>query len=165
MAKQPLSSRIREYQVKNPDASAKQIAAKFKTTQGYVYAILNADKKNGWKTVSLSTSDKPTSLSQTITMVEDDTYELLLDDNPPRIVTPALELWPITYAGQRGAVEIDFIAGYGAAGNTVPPMLKQAIKMLVAHWYEHREAVGTVGQEVPLAVDSILRLYQDGGYN
>lgn len=100
-----------------------------------------------------------------ITMVENDTYELLLDDNPPRIVTPALMIWPITYAGQRGAVEVDFVAGYGAAGNTVPPMLKQAVRMMVAHWYEHREAVGTVGQEVPLAVDSILRLYQDGGYN
>jgi len=101
------------------------------------------------------------------TMVVDTDYELLLDDNPPRIVTPALELWPLTYSGQRGAVEVDFIAGYGAAGNTVPPMLRHAIKMMVSHWYEHREAVvtGTIATELPLAVDSILRLYQDGGYN
>lgn len=99
------------------------------------------------------------------TMTVDTDYELLLDDNPPRIVRLALESWPITYAGQRGAVEVDFIAGYGAAVNLIPPMLKQAVRMIVAHWYEHREAVGSVGQEVPLAVDSILRLYQDGGYN
>jgi uncharacterized phiE125 gp8 family phage protein len=99
------------------------------------------------------------------TMTVDVDYELLLDDNPPRIVVPALEVWPITYTGQRGAVEIDFISGYGSSGAAVPPMLKTAIRMIVAHWYEHREAVGQFGNEVPLAVDSILRLYQDGGYN
>ena len=99
------------------------------------------------------------------TMVLDTDYELLLDDNPPRIVTLALEVWPLTLTGQRGAVEVDFIAGYGATAASVPPMLRQAVRMLVSHWYEHREAVGNFGQEVPLAVDSILRLYQDGGYN
>lgn len=99
------------------------------------------------------------------TMTVDVDYELLLDDNPPRIVVPALEVWPITYTGQRGAVEVDFISGFGSSGAAVPPMLKTAIRMIVAHWFEHREAVGQFGQEVPLAVDSILRLYQDGGYN
>jgi len=34
----------------------------------------------------------------------------------------------------------------------------------VAHWFENRMAVGQVGTEVPLAVDSILRIYSDGSY-
>jgi hypothetical protein len=43
--KQPLSSRIREYQAAHPKATAKEIAAKFKTTAGYIYAIRNVDKR------------------------------------------------------------------------------------------------------------------------
>ena len=72
--KQPLAPRIREYQVMNPDASAKEVAAKFKTTAGYVYALRNKDTKDAWKTVTLSTSSKP--LSQTVTMIEDDLTKL-----------------------------------------------------------------------------------------
>ena len=72
--KTPLSTRIREYQTTHPNASAKDIAAKFKTTAGYIYAIRNSDKNKDWKTVTLSTSDKP--LSQTITMMQDDLTKL-----------------------------------------------------------------------------------------
>lgn len=100
-----------------------------------------------------------------VTMTVDTDYELLLDDNPPRVVRLAGATWPLTLAGQRGAVEVDFVAGFGAAASSVPPMLRQAVRMIVAHWHEHREAVGQFGGEVPLAVDSILRLYQDGGYS
>lgn len=73
-AKTPLSTRIREYQTTHPDASAKDIAAKFKTTAGYIYAIRNSDKNKDWKTVTLSTSKKP--LSHTITMMEDEITKL-----------------------------------------------------------------------------------------
>ena len=75
--KKPIAPRIREYQVMNPDASAKEVAAKFKTTAGYVYALRNKDNKDAWKTVSLSMSDKPV-LGRTniITMAEDDITNL-----------------------------------------------------------------------------------------
>ena len=102
-------------------------------------------------------------VQQTITYADDD-FELLLDNNPPLLVLPPSTIWPITAPLQRGAIEIDWIAGYGAASTSVPQLLRLAILMLVAHWYEHREAVGSFGNEVPLAVDSVLRLYSDGGY-
>ena len=102
-------------------------------------------------------------VQQTITYADDD-FELLLDNNPPLLVLPPSTIWPITAPLQRGAIEIDWIAGYGAASTGVPQLLRLAIMMLVAHWYEHREAVGSFGSEVPLAVDSVLRLYSDGGY-
>jgi uncharacterized phiE125 gp8 family phage protein len=38
-------------------------------------------------------------------------------------------------------VEIDFAAGFGEAGTDVPDLLKRAILMLVAHWYEFRAYV------------------------
>ena len=42
--------------------------------------------------------------------------------------------------------EIDFTAGYGAEGTDVPQPLRQAIRLLVTHWYEHRSAV-TLGDD------------------
>jgi hypothetical protein len=43
--------------------------------------------------------------------------------------------------------------------------LVQCIKLLVAHWYENRAAVQPgFGGEVPLAVDSILKIYSSGDY-
>jgi hypothetical protein len=76
--KTPLSTRIRAYQETHPNASAKDIAAKFKTTAGYIYAIRNKDKSDGgWKTVSLSMSDKPIlGRTNTITMAQDDITNL-----------------------------------------------------------------------------------------
>jgi uncharacterized phiE125 gp8 family phage protein len=103
-------------------------------------------------------------VQQTITYADDD-FELLLDNNPPLLVLPPSTIWPITAPLQRGAIEIDWIAGYGAGSTGIPQLLRLAIMMLVAHWYEHREAVGSFGSEVPLAVDSVLRLYSDGGYS
>jgi len=35
-------------------------------------------------------------------------------------------------------IEIDFTAGFGEAGTDVPDILKRAILMLAAHWYEFR---------------------------
>jgi uncharacterized phiE125 gp8 family phage protein len=101
---------------------------------------------------------------QTMTYAAGD-FEILLDNNPPLLVLPPSGIWPVTYPLQRGAIEIDWIAGYGAASTGIPQLLRLAIMMLVAHWYEHREAVGSFGSEVPLAVDSVLRLYSDGGYS
>ncbi|MBS8258743.1 hypothetical protein DYI23_00805 [Roseibium polysiphoniae] len=36
--------------------------------------------------------------------------------------------------------EIDFSAGYGDNGQDVPAPLRQAIRLLAAHWFENREA-------------------------
>ena len=103
---------------------------------------------------------------QTLTYADGD-FELLLDNNPPLLVLPALGTWPVTYTGQRGAIEVDFIAGYGSTAASVPADLKVAIRMLIAHWYEQREAVatGTIATTIPLAVESILMMYRDGSMN
>jgi uncharacterized phiE125 gp8 family phage protein len=43
----------------------------------------------------------------------------------------------ISPAAGAASYEIDFLAGYGAAGDAVPQPLRQAILMLAAHWFEH----------------------------
>jgi uncharacterized phiE125 gp8 family phage protein len=36
------------------------------------------------------------------------------------------------------------------------PLAQAAVKLLVAHWYEHREAVGSAAEELPLAFGALV---------
>jgi uncharacterized phiE125 gp8 family phage protein len=47
-------------------------------------------------------------------------------------------------------IEIDFTAGYGEAATDVPDLLKRAVLMLVAHWFEFRASFGAADQPVSL---------------
>lgn len=64
--------------------------------------------------------------------------------------------WPAT-AARMNAVMIDAYCGYEDA-QSVPPRLKQAIKLLVSHWYENREATSQVVKvsQVPMAYELCL---------
>ncbi|WP_018701258.1 head-tail connector protein [Amorphus coralli] len=58
-------------------------------------------------------------------------------------------------------VEIDITAGYGTEPAHVPAPLRQAILLLVAHWYAHREAaLAPVPEPLTLGVDSLVRPYR-----
>lgn len=67
--------------------------------------------------------------------------------------------YPTLY-GVSDAVIVRFTAGYGDNGHDVPAPLRQAILMLVAHWYMNREAVGSVGEEIALAFESLTGPYR-----
>lgn len=79
----------------------------------------------------------------------------------PAMVEPAYGVvWPTPRAVAE-AVRVTFTAGYGDAED-VPASIKAAIKLLVGHWFENREAV-TIGQppaELPRAVDALLAPYR-----
>lgn len=47
-------------------------------------------------------------------------------------------------------IEIDFTAGFGESGPDVPDLLKRAMLVLVAHWFEFRAAFGAGDQPVSL---------------
>ena len=65
--------------------------------------------------------------------------------------------WPAT-SGRPGGVQIEYYAGYGDGAASVPAAIQQAILHLVAHWYEHREAVvaGVTVSAMPKTVESML---------
>lgn len=66
--------------------------------------------------------------------------------------------WPTTTLQTVNAIAIETTAGYGAAA-AVPQMIKQAILLLIGHWYANREAVTDLKlAEVPVGVDSLLGL-------
>jgi uncharacterized phiE125 gp8 family phage protein len=68
--------------------------------------------------------------------------------------------WP-SVADRLGAVQVEFVAGYGGP-EVVPQAIMQALRLLVGHFYEHREAVQAGGSvvELPFAVDALLAPYR-----
>lgn len=80
-----------------------------------------------------------------------------------RLVKKSGVVWPLITAGNtrmRGGIVITFTAGYGAGASNVPMALRQAIKDLVAHWYENREASGEGRQNVPMKTAAIIQQYR-----
>jgi uncharacterized phiE125 gp8 family phage protein len=94
--------------------------------------------------------------TQTLTWSQTGTQQFRLDrDHVPGLVYPKyLEVWPSVRLDDK-SVQITYLAGYGGAAS-VPTPAKHAIKMLVGHWYANREAVGGVGQDVPMGVAALL---------
>ncbi|ADZ71351.1 head-tail connector protein [Polymorphum gilvum] len=86
-----------------------------------------------------------------------------LDPVDWRLDGPAARLRVAAGAGGDAAngIEIDFTAGYGAAPADVPAPLRQAIRLLAAHWYEHREAGSDLAlASVPHGLDRLLSVYR-----
>lgn len=79
---------------------------------------------------------------------------------PPRLL-PASTALPQPGAAALG-IEIAFTAGYGATAADVPAPLRQAILLLVAHWFENREPIisGAPVTKFPDAVIGLLEPYR-----
>lgn len=88
-----------------------------------------------------------------------DSGDYILDPSstPGRVVLSYDKSWPSTTLYNVNPITITFVCGYGAA-SAVPSRLKHAIKMLVAHWYEHREeaVIATIVSNIPKATDALL---------
>jgi uncharacterized phiE125 gp8 family phage protein len=59
-----------------------------------------------------------------------------------------------------GGIEIDVRVGYGDTAATVPQPLRQAIRLLVAHWYENRGLVAAQAAVLPVSVSALLAPYR-----
>ena len=71
-------------------------------------------------------------------------YYVDTDSEPGRVHLEYGESWPSTILRPAAGVEVQFVAGFGSAASSVPAEVKQAIKLVVGHMYEHRE-----GSDVP----------------
>ena len=98
---------------------------------------------------------------ESVETIAPETYLLDGAGVPPRLVRQGALAWP---APKRtaNAIEIAFVAGYGDAAADVPAPIRQAILLLVAHWYEHREPVeiGSSLAAVPQMVSELLHPYR-----
>jgi uncharacterized phiE125 gp8 family phage protein len=90
------------------------------------------------------------------TMDEAD-YQVDSAGEPARLLPAPGEDWPATQDGRINAVRVQFNAGHADAASC-PREARQAVLLLVGHWYENREAVvtGTIATEIQLGVRAIL---------
>lgn len=68
--------------------------------------------------------------------------------------------FPSSVRETRG-VRVTFTAGYGAA-SSVPQAIKQAMLLMIGHWYATREAVniGNIVSELPIGARALLAPYR-----
>lgn len=67
------------------------------------------------------------------------------------------QTWPTDYDARQYPIVVRFVAGYTSAAN-VPGSVKRALKLLVAHWNENREATlsGSLNKEIEFSVSALL---------
>lgn len=87
-----------------------------------------------------------------------DQYKLAKADTGEWFVEPAYGVtWP-SIRREMAAITVRFVAGYGSNPGDTPEPLRQAMLLLIGHWYENREAIsiGNIVNELPLAVASLV---------
>lgn len=97
----------------------------------------------------------------TTAMVPASDYLVDTASQPGRVSLKRDADWPAEkeYA-ELNAFSVTFEAGYGDEGEDVPQATRQAILLLIGHWYEHREeiAAGEMMQEVPMGAKALLQM-------
>lgn len=91
-------------------------------------------------------------------------FELFRDGDLYLAKPKAGYAWP-TAQVRPDAIRVSYTAGFGDAATDVPAGLRAALKLIVAHWYEHREAVAP-GQmsELPLGALVLIGVHRVGWY-
>jgi len=69
--------------------------------------------------------------------------------------------WSLAQPGRAVAgIEVDVSAGYGDAED-VPEPLRQAVRLLVAHWYENRRIAGEGAATLPASFGALIAPYRE----
>jgi len=107
--------------------------------------------------VSSVTSLKSYATDDTESTVSSSVYRLDASSIPARLVLKDGQSWP-TGLRPQNALQVIFVAGYGAASSNITDTgLIQAVRLLATHWYEQREPVADGDmKEVPMAYQSLI---------
>lgn len=71
--------------------------------------------------------------------------------------------WTLPAPGRFAAgIELDVVCGFGDAASDVPDDLRQALRLLVAHWYDNRgiAAIGGTVAMLPAGVGALVAPYR-----
>lgn len=85
-------------------------------------------------------------------------YDVETERTPGRIQLGYGKSWPSATLRPASPITITYVAGWSNVAN-IPERYKQAIKLMVGHWYENREQIMTTGaipQTLPFGLMSIL---------
>lgn len=105
------------------------------------------------------TSVKHTDINGNTETFSSSKYNVDARSLPGRIVLADGESWPDPDLRTANAVEVEYKAGYGSSRDEVPDDIRQAVRMLFGHFYEHREpvVVGTSAVEIPEGPKNLMR--------
>lgn len=69
---------------------------------------------------------------------------------------------PFLQYGRPKAIEIEYIAGYGNTGASVPEPIKHAIKVLITDMYENRGqyVIGSIVNKIPSYITDLIHTYK-----
>jgi uncharacterized phiE125 gp8 family phage protein len=87
-----------------------------------------------------------------------DVATFVVDAAADLIASPSWSM-PLPGRGTAG-IELDVELGYGAGASDVPDALRHAIRMLVAHWYENRAALGAAAPMLPASAAALIAPYR-----
>lgn len=93
----------------------------------------------------------------TQTVLPPDSYWLVRDNQQPMLRCVGTHMPQIA---QNGSVEISFVAGFGPNWSDIPADLAQAVLLLAAHYYEHRQSTGTADAGLPFGVTSLIQRFR-----
>lgn len=90
-------------------------------------------------------------------------YKVITSREPGEIHLKYGQSWPTTYS-EAEVVTVRFVAGYGATVSAVPEGIRQAILLLVDHWFENRGAVpvGSISKDMEFSLMSLLASHAVG---
>ena len=82
--------------------------------------------------------------------------------NPGVIYLAAGKNWPTSVADQGAVLTVVYQAGLATNAAGVPQAIKQAMLLLIGHWFENREAivVGTTSAAVQMTTSALLDPYR-----
>lgn len=97
-----------------------------------------------------------TQTASALTLYAADTYSI-----PGAATLRYGQTWP-SVRDLRNSITVTYVAGFGAAGSSVPGPIKAAILLLIGHLFEHRESVviGTISSDLPQGVEYLLNPYR-----
>lgn len=87
-----------------------------------------------------------------------DVQRFVVDAERDVIASPE---WALPAPGRcMAGIELDVELGYGAEPSDVPAQLGQALRMILAHWYDNRGAVASGATLLPAGVAVLLAPYR-----
>lgn len=92
------------------------------------------------------------------TTIDTAKYMLEQDMHRPRLVSSGFVLPQIPVGGQ---AKIEFTAGFATSWGALPADLSQAVFLLAAHFYEHRQENSAGQATMPFGVNALLERYRN----
>ena len=86
----------------------------------------------------------------------DTVYQVSTEDEPARITLAYGQSWPACRV-IKDSIVVEYTAGYGAAGRSVPAAARQAMLLYISHLYENREPViiGVSASPIPMTISAL----------